>query len=153
MKTKQTAEKVEMVIPALGAPFEGGFFAGEFVLNEERYALVVASKAEGENLNLPWKKGIKFCQTLNIGGFDDWYLPSRDELAMLQRNLGPRRQDTPELFREGAAEDFETDWYWSSTEHASSSYLAWIVFFSYGYQNYYHKLSTNGVRAVRRLKI
>jgi hypothetical protein len=134
---------------AIGAPLAGGFFAGEYLIGGERYGLIVASKAEGENKSLKFKKtdlgttdsthndedglancarltgknypAAEFCRSLKAGGFDDWYLPSRDELAMLWRNLGPRRQNTPNQFREGAAEAFETDWYWSSTEHASYS--------------------------------
>ena len=165
----------------LGSPLGGGFFAGEMTIDGVLYALVVAPKAEGERLSLPYKKksfdafdvtdsdddgmannerisdanhpAAKFCRSLIIGEQADWYLPSRDELAMLQRNLGPRRKNTPELFREGAAEAFETDWYWSSTEHASYSGLAWVVGFTSGYQYGYRKSYSYGVRAVRRLKI
>ncbi len=163
----------------LGSPLGGGFFAGEFVLQGERYALVVAPKTEGEKMELQFKNrntadgtdsdedglansarindanhpAVQFCRSLRIGGYDDWYLPSRDELAMLWRNLGPRRKNVPELFREGATESFETDWYWSSTETASYSDVAWMVGFDYGYQDNYGKDNYCGVRAVRRLKI
>jgi hypothetical protein len=30
-----------------------------------------------------------FCAGLTIGGFSDWYLPARDELELLYRNLKP----------------------------------------------------------------
>jgi hypothetical protein len=164
---------------AIGAQMGGGFFAGEYTLNGERYALVVAPKAEGEKLDVQYKKhntadgadsdddglanseGIndakhpaaQFCRSLQIGGNNDWYLPSRDEQAMLQRNLGPRRKNTPEQFREGSAEAFQPNWYWSSTENASYSGYAWVVVFSNGNQNYLNKANNFGVRAVRRLKL
>lgn len=166
----------------LGAPLGGGFFAGEMTINDERYALVVAPKAEGENLELEYKRedrrtadgtdsdddglansdrindanhpAAQFCRSLRIGGHDDWYLPSRDELAMLWRNLGPRRKNPPESFREGGDEAFDKEgWYWSSTEHAQYSDDAWLVVFSDGYQNVNFKDNDNGVRAVRRFKI
>ena len=165
----------------LGSPLGGGFFAGEFTLDGERYALVVAPKAEGENLELEYKKrdwrerdgadndedglvnsdllndanhpATNFCRSLNIGGHSDWYLPSRDELALLARNLGPRRKKAPVMFREGGIEAFETEWYWSSTERASYSGGAWYVFFPDGGQDYGSKDSSAGVRAVRRFKI
>jgi hypothetical protein len=166
----------------IGTPFGGGFFAGEITLADERYALIVAPKAEGEKMELEYKledrgtsdgtdsdddgfansdrindanhPAVQFCRGLRIGGFDDWYLPSRDELAMLCRNLGPTRKTTPELFKTGNAEAFiEDDWYWSSTEYAPDSYGAWMVDFDSGTQNYYNKNYYSGVRAVRRLKI
>lgn len=95
----------------------------------------------------------QFCRSLRIGGFDDWYLPARDELAQLCRNLGPTRKTTPDLFKTGGAEAFDENWYWSSTENAQTSYNAWIVGFYYGGQNYFNKFNTNGVRAVRRIKL
>jgi len=182
MTQAQVAEAVELIdLPATGQPFAGGFFAGEIVLGVERYALVVAPKSEGEKLKLEYKKkslnkadgtdsdddglancdlindanhpATQFCRALKIGGFDDWYLPSRDELMRIWMALGPNRKNTPELFKTGAAEAFEERWYWSSTEHASYSYGAWSVDFLDGYQDYSNKFSHAGVRAVRRLKI
>jgi hypothetical protein len=165
----------------IGSPLGSGFFAGEYTLGGQRYALVVAPKAEGEKLELQYKAedwrtadgadcdedglvnsdklsddnhpAAQFCRSLRIGDHDDWYLPSRDELAMLWRNLGPRRKNAPVLFREGAAEAFETEWYWSSTENASYSTDAWDVGFDGGDQYGYSKDSYAGVRAVRRFKI
>jgi len=166
---------------ALGSPLAGGFFGGEMTIDGERYALIVAPKAEGEKMDLEYKlndrgtfdgtdsdddglantgrindanhPAAQFCRGLQIGGFTDWYLPSRDELMMLWRNLGPRRKNTPELFREDGAEAFDMEWYWSSTEYAQTSYDAWIVGFYNGTQNYLYKNFYYGVRAVRRLKI
>jgi len=171
----------KMTLPALGAEFGGGFFGGEIVVNGERYALIVAPKAEGEKMDLQYKKkkldtadgsdidddgfynscqmddanhpASKFCRSLRIGGFDDWYLPSRDELMLIWMALGPNRTNTPELFKSGAVEAFADRWYWSSTEYAPNSGYAWIVGFSGGSQGSSDKGYGNGVRAVRRLKI
>lgn len=168
-------------LPQIGFPLGGGFFAGEMTVDGLRYALVVAPKAEGQKDNLEYKlrdridadgadsdddglanchrindknhPAAQFCQSLTIGGFDDWYLPSRDELMQLWRNLGPCRKKTPDLFREDAAEAFGTTWYWSSTENASNVYHAWMVGFDNGYQDYYSKNFNGSVRAVRRVKI
>jgi hypothetical protein len=169
-------------IPVPGAPFGGGFFAGVMTVDGCQYALVVAPKAEGENQALQFKvkdfgtadgvtsdddgvansnrindadhPAAQFCRGLSIGGFTDWYLPSRDELMMLWRNLGPRRKNTPAAFREDGPEVFDTEgWYWSSTENASYSFFAWVVDFSSGTQGYFHKDNYYAVRAVRRLPI
>lgn len=168
-------------IPAFGSPLAGGFFGGEIIINGERYALVVAPKAEGEKMVQQYKakdlnkadgtdienEGLvnsdlindanhpaaQFCRGLQIGGFDDWYLPSRDELMLIWMALGPRRKVVPDLFREGGTEAFQPAWYWSSTEHAQNSTNAWIVGFSNGNQSSYDKNLNYGVRAVRRLKL
>lgn len=167
--------------PALGAAFGGGFYGGEITVDGRRYALVVAPKAEGEKLNLQYKKknldtsdgtdmdndglvntgrisdtnhpAAQFCRSLRIGDHDDWYLPSRDELMTIWMSLGPNRKTTPEPFKAGEPEAFETTWYWSSTEHAQLSYGAWIVGFLNGYQDTITKYNHYGVRAVRRLKL
>jgi len=165
----------------LGSPLGGGFFAGEMTIDGVNYALVAAPKALGEKLELEYKQkdwrdadgatsdddgalnsetladgnhpATDFCRSLQIGEHNDWYLPSRDELAMMYRNLGPNKKGTPELFRAGAAEAFENRWYWSSTEHASYSFHAWSVNFSGGYQDGSGKSYGAGVRAGRRFKI
>jgi hypothetical protein len=166
---------------ALGSPLGGGFFAGEMTIDGVNYALVVAPKAEGEKMELEYKlkewrsadgatsdddgmlnsekladrnhPAADFCRSLKIGDHADWYLPSRDELAMIWRNLGLNRKNCPELFKAGAAEAFEQEWYWSSTENASYSGYAWDIGFDGGYQDGHNKSTSAGVRAVRRFKI
>jgi hypothetical protein len=179
----QQAQVVEEIvqIPAVGSQFGGGFFAGEILLDGERYALIVAPKAAGEKFGLEFKKkslgtadgtdseddgltnsnkindenhpAAQLCRSLEIGGHSDWYLPSRDELMRIWLALGPNKKSTPELFRAGGVEAFENRWYWSSTEHASYSYLAWGVNFNDGSQYRYYKDFHAGVRALRRFKI
>jgi len=166
--------------PAIGDSFGGGFFAGEMTVAGQLYALVVAPKADGEKMELEYRSSgsgpdgsssdydglansetldnsnypaAQFCRSLKIGGFDDWYLPSRDELAMICRNLGPNRDTTPDLFKSGNSEAFKDAWYWSSTENASYSNYAWIVGFYDGGQGFNNKFTINGVRAVRRIKL
>lgn len=180
MQLAKVAEDM-VQIPAIGSPLGGGFFAGEMVLEDERYALIVAPKEAGEELGLQYKEkdlstadgtrndedgltntgklndtkypAAHFCRSLCIGGHNDWYLPSRDELALLCQNLGPRRKDTPMVFGKGGSEAFETTRYWSSTEHASYSMNAWLVTFNEGPHANYSKGYFGGVRAVRRFKI
>ena len=99
----------------IGMSYQGGFYAGRIVIDGKAYALVVAPKAEGQKI-LPWKNdwtktdgasslndgfanseamnnddhpAAQFCRGLTIGGFTDWYLPSRDELEICYRNLKP----------------------------------------------------------------
>ena len=109
--------KIETVPTVPGTPYVGGYYAGQIVIDGKTYALVVSPKAEGQKSNVIWKKdwtkatpgtqslndgfanseamnddghpAAQFCRGLTIGGFTDWYLPSRDELEVLYRNLKP----------------------------------------------------------------
>jgi hypothetical protein len=74
------------------------------------------------------------CDTLTLGGYHDWYLPSKNELNKLFLNMGK-------------VGGFSINYYWSSTEYGK--YYAWFQYFYDGYQNYYFKFYANGVRAVR----
>lgn len=131
--------------------------------------------AEGGSELAKWALGLR------IGGNDDWYLPSQDELEILYRNLKPTEDknwcyarsginlsaaiptypytpDFPvktlaEIFQQGGSEAFEQEWYWSSTQHASDPDCAWDQDFSYGDQSYGHKFYELRARAVRRLAI
>jgi hypothetical protein len=53
------------------------------------------------------------CDALTVNGYDDWFLPSQDELNMMYGNLA----------RKGLG-DFKAEWYWSSTPYNFSG--AWI---------------------------
>jgi hypothetical protein len=79
----------------------------------------------------------QLCNDLTVGGYNDWFLPSKDELDKLYINkvaIGG--------FAVGGVSG-----YWSSSEYSASHARAQR--FGDGYQNYSHKLNTYRVRAVR----
>lgn len=193
-------------LPVIGAPFEGGFYAGLITLNGETYGIAVSPKASGELEEARWGKvgedvaaatsfndGLantkamaaansdlaRWMLALEIAGFADWYLPSRDELEILYRNLKPTTQQnycswrdgenpstTPfsypysdqspsqtsaEAFANDAAEAFSPRWYWASTQFSPGS--AWIQDFGDGRQRDDHEGFEYRARAVRRFKV
>jgi len=73
---------------------------------------------------------------LEVGGFKDWYIPARQELALCFMH---------------AKDLFQQEWYWSSTQ--SSSLSAWGQTFTDGYVYYLLKDLYTRVRAVRSLVI
>ena len=191
---------------AIGAALAGGFFAGIIRINGEEHALVVAPKDIGEKKGI-WNGSDKpvpgatsyfdglentvamaeagselaqWARTINHEGFDDWYIPSRDELEIVYRNLKPttetnatyRSGDNPSsspvgypytrdlpaqtaasAFQEGGAEALADDWYCSSTQRASNTAYAWGQDFDFGYQDDFHKSYAGRARAVRRFKL
>ncbi len=76
----------------------------------------------------------KICFDLVLGGFSDWYLPSRDELNHLYEN-------------KTTIGGFATTGYWSSSENSNSG--AWGQTFDVGGQVNYTKNLSLCVRAVR----
>ncbi len=75
-----------------------------------------------------------FAQAYNAGTYNDWYLPSKDELNKLYLNRT-------------AIGGFIQSNYWTSTE--SSNQFAWYQSFPDGYQGTAAKLNTFKIRAVR----
>jgi hypothetical protein len=78
----------------------------------------------------------KFCDDLILNGFDDWFLPSRDELGLMYTNL-----------KNNGFGNFTTASYWSSSE---CDYLnAYTQYFSSGRQSCNNKFHSYSIRAVR----
>jgi hypothetical protein len=115
-----------------------------------------------------------------IGGNTDWYIPAKNELAVLYFFLkptttanntssginpnsvapytpntayGPGFPDvtTNALFAGGAQAFSTASNYWSATEDSSSTILAWFQDFSFGNQSSILKSSFQYARAVRRI--
>mgnify|MGYP006088805061 CR=1 FL=1 len=74
------------------------------------------------------------CANLTLGGYSDWFLPSKDELNLMYENI----------------DIINNDYYWSSSESASGmNGFAWAQDFSNGSQTNRIKDATAYVRAVR----
>lgn len=78
----------------------------------------------------------QLCDDLVLNGFDDWFLPSRDELGFMYTNL-----------KKNGFGNFTNSSYWSSSEY---DYLhAYAQYFSSGRQSFNNKFHSYSVRAVR----
>ena len=190
-------------LPAIGAAFQGGYFAGVICDTDMRHAIIVAPKASGESSGI-WMPGYvdvkgarsfsyglantdamaeagselaRWARAQRIGDLADWYIPARDELELLYRNLKPttaksfpRCGDNPssvpvgypydedkhvqtsaEAFRHGGAEALADVWYWSSTQFSRDS--AWGQYFYDGSQGSNDKSYEAPCRLVRRFTI
>ena len=89
------------------------------------------------------------CANLTLGGYSDWFLPSKDELNLMWTNLADSDGDG---VNNGVTDPnnlggFAVNYYWSSTEADYNN--AWRQSFYYGSQNYNNKNYGSSVRAVR----
>ena len=84
-----------------------------------------------------WSEAKTLCSEYRGGGYDDWYLPNKDELNYIYLNL----RETGEISGDGA--------FWSSSESGYDNDLAWRQNFSSGNQGYSNDGYTYSVRAVR----
>jgi hypothetical protein len=120
----------------------------------------------------------KFCTELSIGGFTDWYLPSRDELDIAYFNLKPTTlvnstaiginaysvpkrnsnytstfpaQTGLAIFESGGSEAFADTRHWTSTEAAATT--AVVIVLDDGRRANFAKTSSSHTRAFRRITL
>ncbi len=86
---------------------------------------------------MKWEAAMSYSSSLSLGGHSDWWLPSSDELVKLYHS--PCKSIIDVLSAN----------YWSSTTHASYTFLAWLVNFDDGDVYDDGKSSSYHVRAVR----
>jgi len=94
---------------------------------KENTATIIAAQGIGNY-------AANICDQLELNGFSDWFLPSKDELNLLRTN-------------KTAVGGFANPFYWCSTEY--SSHYAWAQNFNNGFQNYGNKNSSPSIRAIR----
>jgi hypothetical protein len=112
------SNSVTPALPAIGAAYQGGFFAGQISTTANSIAthdLVIGPLATAESTK-QWKTSAtltsgtdsiidgpsnsstmnnashpaaEFCEALSIGGFTDWYMPALNELEVCYYNLKP----------------------------------------------------------------
>ena len=80
----------------------------------------------------------KLCDDLVYNGFDDWFLPSKDELNLMYANL-----------KKAGLGGFADNDYWSSSEYDYFVGYAWEQDFDNGDQYYHGSSYYYRVRAVR----
>jgi len=81
-------------------------------------------------------KAAQLCTAYTLNGYSDWFLPSKDELNILYKNL-----------KQNEAANLGNGWYWSSWQENS---VVWAQRFSDGFQDWFgNKDNAYSVRAVR----
>ena len=120
----------------IGQAYGGGIV---FDIDENGHGLVVVMEDLGR---FQWEEAKRKCESYDGGGFTDWYLPSKEQLNLMYKNIGQGN-----ALGLGNIGGFANNYYWSSTE-ADYDY-AWDQGFNDGGQANANKANYNYVRAVR----
>ena len=191
-------------LPQIGTPLAGGFYAGRFQNAAAHFALIVSPAAgdiegtwgepgkmldgcrnfvDGKQNTIDLAEAgselARLLMQLDINGFTDWFLPARDQLELLYRNLKPTTEETWGSYMDGHnthsvppgdlytnGKPVQTDivafqedgdhalhdtWYWTSTQY--SAHNAFCQDFGDGYQYGLGKSNELRARAVRQIQL
>jgi len=91
-----------------------------------------------------WTNAGSYCSGLTLGIYDDWRLPTIEELVFItDKGKATRAINDTFVYVNTSSR------YWSATTYASSTSYAWVVLFNYGSDFNYGKSVSNYVRCVR----
>ena len=91
------------------------------------------------SFNAPNFYAAAICADLVVDTYNDWYLPSAEELNTMYRNL----------YKQGLGNFLGSSTYWSSTAYQNTNEAAYATFFGTGEQTVADISDPNHVRAVR----
>jgi hypothetical protein len=103
---------------------------GDGKTNTQRILAMLAKRKETD-------RAAQLCGTLKLNGYDDWFLPSTDELDLLYKVLKGKN----------LLDGFEKNWYWTSTQEGRKN--AFIIHFGNGRHNDTDKDHRNYILPVR----
>jgi hypothetical protein len=107
-------------------------------------AIIIASQGYGDGNTYAARVCNEYTIDWNNIYYDDWYLPSYDELLLMSNTVG--NGATGNYHNLGG---FNNGYYWSSTEHSASGAYYWAPGGSAGGWISNDKVTTYSVRAIR----
>ena len=123
---------------------KGTVYGEEVSFTNPYYVIVGGLMIQKEDITpslVTWDTGVSLCKNSIVGGYTDWRLPTKDELAMMYQNK--------DVIGGFVNSNYNYPDYWSSTEYGATD--AWTQNFYNGFQHNYLKNFSYRVRAVRAL--
>lgn len=120
--------------------------SAETIVVDEIKGLMWQDIRANKELLFTWDEAKEYCEYLRFHGYEDWWLPSEDQLVSLvdmSRPEGKRIMKGIRNFRPAA--------YWTSTTYAFNAPHAWYVNFYDGFSRSSKKEKKLYVRCVRIL--
>jgi len=122
---------------------------GGIIVYEENGHGLVAAEKDIPGGEITWHEAMNACNNLVLNGYNDWRLPTKDELNSLYVNLSSRGIGG---FVTKGGGYFNTHYYWSSSENEEYPRLRWMQNFDEqdgGFQQSQTPFSKHYARAVR----
>lgn len=116
----------------------------------------------GKPLLHGWQQGQNFAKSTHYAGFNDWRVPTLNELkTLVDKEVAAPKAAIPHInqavfptpdchgINGGLNSDGHACWQWSSSPIDGSDHYAWIVYFGYGYGSANFEADTFALRLVR----
>lgn len=136
----------------------GDSYAGGIIFyldGSGKHGNVCATKDQSKNAN--WQEAKLICENLVLNNYNDWYLPSKDELdimyvalrAVMPAEPLPKDQLNSDIAFtiDRGVKGFACEYYWSSSE-VDEKYV-WVQYFCNNSEAKQQKNDTGFVRAIR----
>lgn len=115
------------------------------VLIDKETAFMWQDVAENRGVILTWQEAKENCESLDLEGFDDWWLPSESEMATIVDVTRPEGH----RIKKGFVYYKHNSVYWTASTYAWNAPHAWVVDFGNGASYTLPKEARRFVRCVR----
>ena len=121
----------------------------KLIYTDPKTGLQWLSDANVAGKRMTWDGAMQWVKTLNVAGYSDWRLPTKDELVAFAKQGRNRPAD---YFNVNGFSSVESNNYWSSSTYSGISDSAWFVSMFDGYVSHTYKYYNGEVWPVRDAK-
>lgn len=118
--------------------------SNQSIFSDSATGLVWQDNSEAKTNKKDWNKAKAYCESLTLGGYEDWRLPNIFELSTLIDNTKSK-----EPYVVDGIKNIDSSRYWSSSTFVENIDYAWRVRFNRGDDDMESKTLRNYVRCIR----